>query len=158
LTAARIQGQLDGLAAVIGKIEAGRVQRIDSGNTSAVSQAHARGALAEVPAGSRVAAICFNDDAALGALAAARSLGRDADIVAVGQGADRLAREELRRPGARLIGSTAYMPEQYGEQLVRLARRILAGEAVPPAVYCQHVFISAENVDHYYPDPAQGEA
>lgn len=108
-------------------------------------------ALQEV-AGGRVALICFNDDAALGAIAAARDLGRAEEVVAVGQGADRLAREELRRPDSRLIGTTAYRPEKYGEQLVAIAQRILAREPVPPAVYCQHVFISKANVDHYYPE------
>jgi ribose transport system substrate-binding protein len=152
LPAARIQGQLDGLCGVIGEVPASQTVRIDSGNTSAVSEAHTGEALRRTPDTARIAVISFNDDAAIGAIAAARRLGREHNIVVVGQGADRVAREELRRPDSRLIGTTAYMPEKYGEQLLQIAQRILAREPVPPAVYCQHVFITKENLDRYYPE------
>jgi ribose transport system substrate-binding protein len=76
-------------------------------------------------------------------LTAARKLSREQDIVIVGQGADRRVREEMRRPGCRIIGSTAYEPERYGEKLIPLALKILRGEPVPPAVYIDHVFIPA---------------
>jgi ribose transport system substrate-binding protein len=60
----------------------------------------------------------------------------------VGQGADRRVNKELENPGSRIIGSTAYMPERYGEQVIPLALKILRGEPVPPAVYIEHQFIS----------------
>ena len=72
-------------------------------------------------------------------------------MIIVGQGADRLLLDEIRQPHSRIIGSAAYMPERYGAQLVQLALQILAGEPVPPAVYTEHVFIDAENLDLYYP-------
>jgi ribose transport system substrate-binding protein len=43
------------------------------------------------------------------------------------------------------------MPERYGEKLMELALKILRGESVPPAVYMNHVFIDASNIDRYYP-------
>jgi ribose transport system substrate-binding protein len=52
-------------------------------------------------------------------------------------------REELRHPGSRIIGSTAYEPERYGEKLIPLALKIMRGEPVPPAMYIEHVFIPA---------------
>jgi ribose transport system substrate-binding protein len=155
LPAARIQGQLDGLRSVIGEVATRRASRIDSGNTSAISEVKAAEALRRAPDARRIAAISFNDDAAIGALTAARSLGREEHIVVVGQGADRVAREELRQPASRLIGTTAYMPEKYGEQLLEIAGRILAREPVPPAVYGSSVFLTKDNVDLYYPDHAQ---
>jgi ribose transport system substrate-binding protein len=84
-------------------------------------------------------------------LRAARGLQREEDVVIVGQGADRLLLDEIRRPNSRIIGSAAYMPERYGAQLVQLALKILAGEPVSPAVYTEHIFIDAENLDLYYP-------
>jgi ABC-type sugar transport system substrate-binding protein len=42
------------------------------------------------------------------------------------------------------------MPEKYGEKLIELALKILHGESVPPAVYMSHVFVSEDNIDHYY--------
>jgi ribose transport system substrate-binding protein len=63
-----------------------------------------------------------------------------------------MMRQEIRRPGSRIIGSTAYMPDHYGERLIELALKILRREPVPPAVYSEHVFINAANIDIYYPD------
>lgn len=101
--------------------------------------------------GRRIAVVSFNDEAAFGALQAARRANREADIVIVGQGADRLVHAEIRDPASRLIGSTAYMPERYGEKLLELALKILNGESVSPAVYMDHVFIDAGNIDQFYP-------
>jgi hypothetical protein len=36
--------------------------------------------------------------------------------------------------------------------LVRLALDILSRKAVPPAVFTRHQIITAENVDHFYPN------
>lgn len=47
-----------------------------------------------LPDAHKLAVICLNDDTALGALAAAYKLGREADVVVVGQGADRNVLEE----------------------------------------------------------------
>jgi hypothetical protein len=43
------------------------------------------------------------------------------------------------------------MPERYGEKLMELALKILHGESVPPAIYMNHEFINAENIDQFYP-------
>ena len=71
----------------------------------------------------------------------------------VGQGADQLLLEEIRQPESRVIGSTSYMPEHYGQKLLELAMKLLRGEPVPPAVHMKHTFINAENIDRYHPAP-----
>ena len=151
LVAARIRGQLDGLEEVVGPVEKTKQVIVDSGNTSSISEAEVSKILQKYPELGRFAVLSFNDDAAVGALRAARALGREADIVIVGQGADRLVRDEIRKRDSRIIGSTAYMPERYGEQLLQIALKILAGEPSSPAIYIEHVFITADNIDHYYP-------
>lgn len=151
LPEARIQGQLDGLEECLGQIPAARIRHIDCGNTSTISERRVTEMLQTLPHSHQIAVISFNDEAALGALQAARKAGRETDVVIVGQGADRLIRGEIRNRQSRLIGSTAYMPERYGEKLMELALKILYGELVPPAVYMNHVFISADNIDQYYP-------
>ncbi len=152
LTANRIQGQLDGLESMIGPVAHDRVFRLDCGNTSEVSEHQMARILDEIPRGSRIAVICFNDDAAIGTLEATSKAFRLADVLIVGQGADRRLRDELRRGNSRIIGSTAFHPERYGERLIEIALKILHGEPVPPAAYIDHTFISAKNVDLYYPD------
>lgn len=152
LPAARIRGQLDGLQEVVGEIPQARLTFLDSGNTSDISEAHMLAALKAYPEAHKIAVISFNDDAAIGALTAARKAKREEDVIIVGQGADRLVRPEIRRPHSRLIGSTAFMPEKYGEKLIDLSLRMLRGEPLPPAIYTDHTFISAENIDIFYPE------
>ena len=151
LPEARIQGQLDGLEEIVGPIPDEKRISLESGNTSSFSEAQVAKVLENDAERGRFAIICFNDDAAIGALRAARRLGREENVVIVGQGADRRVREELHRETSRIIGSTAYRPEQYGEKLLELALKILNGESVPPAVYIDHVFITPDNVEQYYP-------
>jgi ribose transport system substrate-binding protein len=144
LPGSRVQGMLEGVQSIIGEIAADKRLTLNSGNTSEVSEAQLTEALKQLPGLHRLAVLCFNDDAAMGALAAARQLHRENDVLIVGQGADRRVREELKNPQTRIIGSTAYWPEQYGEQIIPLALKILRGEPVPPAVYLEHTFIAAE--------------
>jgi ribose transport system substrate-binding protein len=143
LPAARLHGQIDGLQMIVGEIPAEKRWVLNSGNTSEISDAQMRIALKHFPNEHRLAVISFNDDAAMGALSAARHLGRESDVIIVGQGADRRLREALRQPGSRIIGSTAYFPERYGDKLITLALQVLRGEPVPPAVYIKHTFVQA---------------
>ena len=151
LPKARIHGQLDGLNSVIGEVPADDLLYLDSGNTMAISQNNMSKTLQTLSTTERLAVISFNDEAALGAVEAARALGRTDQIVVVGQGGDRLGRAELRRLDSPMIGTTAYMPERYGERLIDIAVNILHGISVPPAIYIEHVFLTKENLDNYYP-------
>ena len=64
------------------------------------------------------------------------------------------ARAELRRPESRLIGSVAYFPERYGEDVIPLCLNILQRKPVPPAVFVKHQLATKENVDRLYPNDA----
>jgi ribose transport system substrate-binding protein len=150
LPAARIQGQLHGLFEVIGALKPEKLTYIDSGNTSEISYENAYNVIRQMPRTARIALVCFNDDAALGAVRAVTELEHD-QVAIVGQGMDRLIREEIRNPRSPIIGSTAFMPERYGGKLIQLAIKILKGEPVPPAIYMAHSFIDASNIDQYYP-------
>ncbi|MBI1878059.1 MAG: substrate-binding domain-containing protein [Chloroflexi bacterium] len=152
LPAARIRGQLDGLQEIIAEIPQARITFLDSGNTRDVSEAHMAEALNALRDAHKIAVISFNDDAAIGALTAARKAKREEDVIIVGQGADRIVRPEIRRSHSRLIGSTAFMPEHYGEKLLDMALRILRGESLPPATYIDHTFINAKNIALFYPE------
>lgn len=149
--AARLQGQLDGLQDVIGPVAEEKITYVDGGNTRRVSEERTFARLEEWTDVQRIAVLSFNDDNALGALDAARKAGREEDVVIVGQGADSSVRPEIRRPNARIIGSTSFMPENYGEALIEMAIKILRGEPVPPAGYINHVFINHDNIDLFYP-------
>ena len=69
----------------------------------------------------------------------------------IGQNAIRDARNELRRPGTRLIGTVAYFPERYGEELIPLALGLLENKPVPPATFVKHQLLTPKNVNLIYP-------
>ena len=93
-----------------------------------------------------------NDPSALGAVRAFQEAGRESTCAIVGQNAEPDARIELRERHTPLIASVGYFPERYGPGLVHLALDILSHRPVPPAVFMRHQVITAENVDHFYPN------
>ncbi|MBI1281561.1 MAG: substrate-binding domain-containing protein [Anaerolineaceae bacterium] len=150
LPASRIKGQIDGFQEIVGEVNPDKMIYRDSGNTTSVSETQMLQVFQELPDEHRLPVICFNDDAAIGAVDAARKVHRTGDILAIGQGADRRMREELRKGSSRIVGSTSFHPELYGEKLIDLALHILKGEPVPPAVYMEYTFVNAANVDLLY--------
>ncbi len=93
-----------------------------------------------------------NDECCLGALCAFGEAGRSDQCLAVGQNASIEARQEMRRSGARLVGSVGYFPERYGDAVISLALRILSGRLPPLATFVKHQMITAANVDLHYPN------
>lgn len=151
LPAARTYGEIDGLQKVLGKIPERKRMRLNSGNRIETSRDSVKKALQIYPEFHRFALLGFNDDSAMGALLAARDLNREKDVVIVGQGVAPVIREELRDPKSRIMGSTAFWPEQYGENIIALAKKIIEGERIPNAVTMKHTFITCDNIDKYYP-------
>jgi ribose transport system substrate-binding protein len=92
-----------------------------------------------------------NDICALAALKAYEEVGASDKCAVVGQNAIRETRNELRRPGTRLIGTVAYFPERYGDEIIPLAIGILQKRSVPTTVFVKHQLITSRNVDLIYP-------
>ncbi|MGI8961750.1 MAG: substrate-binding domain-containing protein [Bryobacteraceae bacterium] len=100
----------------------------------------------------RVLVGAINDASALGALRAFQEAGRADSCAIMGKNASPEARIELRQPGTRLIGSVAFFPERYGDNLIRVALDLLNRRPVPPAIFVKHQLITPESLDHYYPN------
>src|SRR5215831_3533747 len=96
----------------------------------------------------------INDPSALGALRAFQEAGREENCAVMGQNASPEGRAELRQPKTSFVGSVAYFPERYGENLIRVSLDILNQRPVPPAVFVEHKLITPGTVDHYYPNDA----
>jgi ribose transport system substrate-binding protein len=92
-----------------------------------------------------------NDVCALAALRAFDEIGSRHLCAVMGQNAIPDARAELRRPGTRLIGTVAYFPERYGDEIIPLALQILQKKTPPSTVFVKHQLITARNVDLVYP-------
>lgn len=92
-----------------------------------------------------------NDICALAALRVWEEMGESDKCAVASQNAIHEARNELRQPGTRLVGSVAYFPERYGNHVIPLALSILQKKPVAPAVFVRHQFITPRNVDLLYP-------
>lgn len=83
----------------------------------------------------RIVGIGYNADTTMALIEAIRAHGKTEDFLVVGQGGDQATTEELMRPDSPLVATTNFRPELYGEQLIDLARRKLAGERLPQYNY-----------------------
>ena len=100
---------------------------------------------------SRILVSAIFDPSALGALEAFREADRLPDCAIIGQNGSIEARLEMRRPNSRLLGSVAYFPERYGQQLIELALRILAQRhPVLRTVFIKHQLLTPSNLKQYY--------
>jgi ribose transport system substrate-binding protein len=100
---------------------------------------------------SKILVSAIFDPSALGALEAFRDAGRLQNCAIVGQNGSIEARVEMRHLGSRLIGSVAYFPERYGEQLISLALDILTQRSsVPNAFFIKHQMLTAANLKQHY--------
>jgi ribose transport system substrate-binding protein len=146
----RIHGVLSGISGVLGA-HAGRTVQLDGDGQFGVSLEVVRQHLRRSQA-KRVLVGAANDPSALGALRAFQEAGRMEHCAIVGQNAEPQGRAELRKANTRMIGSVAYFPEKYGPRIVRLALDILEHKPTPPAVFMKHQLVTAENVNHFYPN------
>jgi ribose transport system substrate-binding protein len=147
----RVTGMLVGMKEVFPALEPCKVTSIDGdgklGDTFEKMRRHLRTSRARrFPVGA------INDPSALGALRAFQEAGRTDSCAIMGQNASPEGRAELREPGTRLVGSVAYFPEKYGEQILAVALDILHRRPVPPAVFVKHQLVTPETVNHIYPN------
>ena len=147
----RVTGMLVGMKEVFPALEPCKVTSIDGdgklGDTFEKMRRHLRTSRAR-----RFLVGAINDPSALGALRAFQEAGRTESCAIMGQNASPEGRAELREPGTRLVGSVAYFPEKYGEQILAVALDILHRRPVPPAVFVKHQLVTPETVNHFYPN------
>ena len=99
-----------------------------------------------------------NDVCSLAVLRAYEEIGASEKISVVSQNCIPEVRQELRRPGTPLIGSVAYFPERYGNDIIPLALSILRKKQMASAVFVKHQLITPRNVDLVYPLDERAEA
>lgn len=145
----RTDGQEMGIKAVLKNLPGDHLIKIDTKNTLEESFKQMSNVLARIPNGSPILAIAINDQATKGMLQAVKSAGRQADLIAVGMGADELDTLVGEDPFAASVG---FFPENYGNYLVPLALMTLAGKSVPAGVLVQHVMVTPETICKSYPD------
>jgi len=147
----RLTGMLVGMKEACPHLEACRVTYLDGDGVLGDSFEAMRKFL-RTSKSRRILVGSINDPSALGALRAFQEAGRTDACAIVSHNASPEGRMELRQPGTRLVGSVAYFPEKYGEQILKLALDILHNRPTPPAVFVKHQMVTPENVNHVYPN------
>ena len=150
LPQARLTGAMTGIREVLPDIGRAAVTRFDGKGAFAPALELVRKHLRRQER-KRTLVAAINDPSALGALRAFEECGCASYCAVMGQNAIAEAREEMRKPGSRLIGSVAYFPERYGQELIPLAIAMAAGKPAPPAVFTKHRLVTPKNVDEVYP-------
>jgi ribose transport system substrate-binding protein len=98
------------------------------------------------PKDKRILIAAANDTSAMGAIKAARDLGRTKHVAVVGQDCLEEMMTEMRRPGSPAIGSVSHEVAQYGPRLIELGLALLRGETVPPYNYVAHRAVKADHL------------
>jgi ribose transport system substrate-binding protein len=147
----RLTGMLVGLNLALPSAKNCRITRLDGdgelGPSFEATRKHLRTTHSR-----RVLVGAINDPSALGALRAFEEAGRADSCAVMGHNASPEGRAELRRPLTRLLGSIAFFPERYGDDLIRVSLDILNHRPVPPAVFVEHKLVTPTTVDHFYPN------
>ena len=147
----RLTGMLVGLNLTLPSAKNCRITRLDGdgelGPSFEVVRQHLRNTSSR-----RILVGAINDPSALGALRAFEEAGRNEYCAVMGHNASPEGRAELRRPQTRLLGSVAFFPERYGQDLIRVSLDLLNHRPVPPAVFVEHKLVTPATVDHFYPN------
>ncbi len=103
------------------------------------------------PDAQRVLIGMLGDSNAIAAANSATEAGRDVGVSGIG--GDDVGIQALRSGDpANFVGSSLFLPEHYGDDLIPLGCRLLAGEQIPAEVFVSHVFLNAANLNEYYPE------
>lgn len=125
------------------------LKAIDGDGTIDQYQTRFADVLTSLPGQHKIVVLTINDDAATGALAAARSQGREKDVFVIAQGADPTSHCAIAT-NDQWVGDAAYFPERFGQIVVPNAIRLARGEQVEPQLLVPHVFLTKENVAEHY--------
>ena len=150
LPEARLTGSLLGIHEVLPNTANAKATTLD-GNWRRDASREVVSRHLENSTASRILVSTINDPSAIGALEAFKDAGRLQDCAIVGQNCSIEARLEMHHPNSRLLGSVAYFPERYGEQLIALALDILTQKiSIPRAVFIKHQLLTPSNLKHHY--------
>ncbi|WP_433892442.1 sugar ABC transporter substrate-binding protein [Streptomyces sp. CA-111067] len=143
---ARMGGYRKGFESVCGPVKNLRTEnafRIDQARTTFAD------VLTTLPGAHKIVVAAINDDAIEGALAAAKTAGRQKDLYVSGQGADPSSWCAIKS-NPQWVGDTAYFPERYGEIGVPYLIQAIKGQTIPKNLLVPHQIINSANVGSVY--------
>ena len=150
-TLARMNGMIAGFEEICGPIDEAQFRSLDVGGTTDGAVTKFGDTLSAIPPGGIIAVLSLNDDMSLGAFAAARTAGREAELRLAGQGADPTSWKEIAC-NPYWLADTAYFPDTYGSILIPAVVDLLNGETIPENLFVEHEVITEDNVRTFFPE------
>lgn len=150
-TEARVNGMIAGFEEACGPIDEAKFRSLDVGGTTDLAVTKFGDQLSALQPGGIIVILSLNDDMSLGALAAARTAGRETELRLAGQGADPTSWKEIAC-NPQWLADTAYFPERYGEILIPAVVKLLKGETIEKNLFTPHEVVTKDNVRTLYPD------
>jgi ribose transport system substrate-binding protein len=152
---ARVQGIAEGVRELLPTLQ---FASLDTGGQPMRADALLARFLRTLP-GERLLIATLDDLAAVYAKQAIEMNRRQSDCIIVSQGLDRnihglVSEKKEIDPNNRssvVLGSVAYYMDRYGEYVLPLALRLLAGETLPLRIVTRHILVTATNVFREYP-------
>lgn len=148
---ARTGGMISGFEESCGTIDPAKYRSLDVGGTTDAAITQVSDALSATKAGGVVVILSLNDDMGLGALAAARTAGRESEIRIGAQGADPSAWKEIACNPV-WVADAAYFPERYGTILIPAVVELLRGNTIDENLLTKHEAITKDNIRTTYPE------
>jgi ribose transport system substrate-binding protein len=140
-----------GFEEVCGEIPEAKFRSLDVGGTTDLALTKFGDQLTAIEPGGIIVVLSLNDDMSLGALAAARTAGRESELRLAGQGADPTSWKEIAC-NPQWLADTAYFPERYGTILIPAVVDLLNGETVPENLFTEHEVVTKDNIRTFYPE------
>jgi ribose transport system substrate-binding protein len=150
-TEARVNGMIAGFEEACGTIDQAKFRSLDVGGTTDLAVTKFGDQLSALQPGGIIVVLSLNDDMSLGAFAAARTAGREAELRLAGQGADPTSWKEIAC-NPQWLADTAYFPERYGEILIPAVVKLLNGETIEKNLFTPHEVVTKDNVRTLYPE------
>ncbi|CAB4555923.1 MAG: substrate-binding domain-containing protein [Actinobacteria bacterium] len=141
----RMGGYRSGFASVCGAIPADKLKKYDAGRLDKALEVMPA-ALTTLPGKNKIIVVAINDQGIQGAFSAAKQVGREKDIWAGSQGAEKSVWCDIKS-NPNWLGATAYFPERYGEIVVPYLLDLIKGKKVPFQLKVKHVAINGSNIE-----------
>lgn len=148
---ARTLGILAGLKEGLSYLKEDQIKRFEGAAQVEKLQESVSTLLTANPTKKHILIGLLGDSSAVAAANAAEAAGRAAEVKVSGQGGDDVGIGALRGKETSFVGTAAYLPDHYGDDLIPLGCDLLAGKQISAQTFIKHVFLTRDNIDQYYP-------
>jgi ribose transport system substrate-binding protein len=147
----RTLGIVDGISKALPSLPAASIIQVEGGLNAQAAQTAIATALTAHPGAKHILIGMLGDTNAVAAANAAQEANRADQVLTAGQGGDDVGLKELRGPVDSFVGTTDYLPNLYGNDVIPLACNLLAGQQEPAQVFVKHVFLTRDNINQIHP-------